>query len=63
MEIGTHLAIDAELCGKVVDVSNGLSRVEMETTVRMAADEKGLVHGGFVFGLADYAAMIAVKPS
>lgn len=26
----------------------------------MAADEHGLVHGGFVFGLADYAAMLAV---
>lgn len=27
----------------------------------MAADEAGLVHGGFVFGLADYAAMLAVN--
>ena len=27
----------------------------------MAADEQGLVHGGFVFGLADYAAMLAVN--
>ena len=27
----------------------------------MAADDKGLVHGGFVFGLADYAAMLAVN--
>jgi acyl-coenzyme A thioesterase PaaI-like protein len=24
-------------------------------------DETGLVHGGFIFGLADYAAMIAVN--
>jgi acyl-coenzyme A thioesterase PaaI-like protein len=27
----------------------------------MTADESGLVHGGFVFGLADYAAMLAVN--
>ena len=27
----------------------------------MAADDHGLVHGGFVFGLADYAAMLAVN--
>ena len=27
----------------------------------MAADERGLVHGGFTFGLADYAAMLAVN--
>jgi uncharacterized protein (TIGR00369 family) len=27
----------------------------------MAVDDFGLVHGGFIFGLADYAAMIAVN--
>ena len=27
----------------------------------MAVDERGLVHGGFVFGAADYAAMLAVN--
>ena len=27
----------------------------------MAADKSGLVHGGFVFGLGDYAAMLAVN--
>jgi acyl-coenzyme A thioesterase PaaI-like protein len=27
----------------------------------MAVDEAGLVHGGFLFGLADYAAMLAVN--
>ena len=27
----------------------------------MATDERGLVHGGFLFGLADYAAMLAVN--
>ncbi len=26
----------------------------------MAADHRGLVHGGFIFGLADYAAMLAI---
>lgn len=27
----------------------------------MAADAHGLVHGGFVFGLADHAAMLAIN--
>jgi acyl-coenzyme A thioesterase PaaI-like protein len=27
----------------------------------MAADDRGLVHGGFVFSAADYAAMLAVN--
>jgi acyl-coenzyme A thioesterase PaaI-like protein len=30
-------------------------------TQAMAADERGLVHGGFVFGAADYAAMLAIN--
>jgi len=27
----------------------------------MSADSQGLVHGGFIFGAADYAAMVAVN--
>ena len=49
------------LCGKPLSVKDGYSCVEMVTTPSMAADEKGLVHGGFIFGAADYAAMIAVN--
>ncbi len=33
----------------------------LHTTGQMSVDTKGLVHGGFIFGLADYAAMIAVN--
>ena len=33
----------------------------MTTTNAMAADDIGLVHGGFIFGMADYAAMLAVN--
>jgi uncharacterized protein (TIGR00369 family) len=33
----------------------------MVTTDRMTVDDTGLVHGGFIFGLADHAAMIAVN--
>lgn len=61
MKIDTHARIDAALCGKPVYVDDGASRVELVTTPQMAADEKGLVHGGFIFGAADYAAMIAVN--
>ena len=35
--------------------------MELTTTEPMAADDSGLTHGGFIFGLADYAAMIAVN--
>ena len=61
MEIATHHRIDQELCGKPLTVSGGGSRIELRATARMAADQTGLVHGGFIFGLADYAAMLAVN--
>lgn len=61
MEINTHRKIDARLCGRPVELKEGFSRVEMVCDACMAADERGLVHGGFIFGLADFAAMIAVN--
>jgi acyl-coenzyme A thioesterase PaaI-like protein len=61
MNIQTHLAICKKLCGEPVIVSAGQSRVCLTTTPVMAADDAGLVHGGFIFGMADYAAMLAVN--
>jgi uncharacterized protein (TIGR00369 family) len=61
MKIDTHRHIDQLLCGRPLSVESGSSRIELVTTQQMAADEQGLVHGGFIFGAADYAAMIAVN--
>jgi uncharacterized protein (TIGR00369 family) len=61
MEIQTHPKIDRKLCGEPRSLAEGGATVELLTTPEMAADERGLVHGGFVFGLADYAAMLAVN--
>ena len=61
MKIDTHCQIDQSLCGKPLSAADGKSLVELLTTTCMAADEHGLVHGGFLFGAADYAAMIAVN--
>ena len=61
MKIHTHRSIDPALCGHPLELSEGTSRVALQTLSSMAADESGLVHGGFIFGLADYAAMIAVN--
>lgn len=59
--INTHHQIDQELSGKPVELSDGFAQVELLTTEAMRADERGLVHGGFIFSLADYAAMLAVN--
>ena len=61
MEILTHQHIDQTLCGQPLEVSEGGSRVQLKTIAAIAADNSGLVHGGFIFSLADYAAMIAVN--
>jgi uncharacterized protein (TIGR00369 family) len=61
MSILTHTRIDQDFCGTPLDVGEGFSRVQLRTNQRMAVDESGLLHGGFIFGLADYSAMIAVN--
>jgi len=61
MEIITHQKINQSLCGTPIEVSEGGCRVQLSTTPDMAADASGLVHGGFIFSLADYAAMVAVN--
>ena len=61
MEIKTHDKIDYRLCGKPVSVEEDKSRIEFKATEDMTVDSPGLVHGGFVFGLADHAAMLAVN--
>jgi acyl-coenzyme A thioesterase PaaI-like protein len=57
----THLAIDPRLCGEPVELSPGAATVAWTAPPETAADETGLVHGGFLFGVADYAAMLAVN--
>lgn len=60
-EAATHLAISARLVGEPVAIDGGTASARLVTIPEMAADDRGLVHGGFVFGLADYAAMLAVN--
>lgn len=60
-EPNTHLGIDKALCGEPVELGEGSAVVSLTATSQMAADSHGLVHGGFVFGAADYAAMLAVN--
>ncbi len=61
MKATTHLSIDPSLCGAPVLLEEGHAVLRLETTDAMAVDAQGLVHGGFPFGLADHAAMLAVN--
>jgi acyl-coenzyme A thioesterase PaaI-like protein len=60
-DVRTHRWIDRRFSGRPVELAAGSARVELEVVAEMAADERGLAHGGFVFGLADHAAMLAVN--
>ena len=61
MDILTHDKIDLSLCGKPLLTEKDFSKVALKTSEQMSVDQTGLVHGGFIFGLADHAAMIAVN--
>ncbi len=62
MVIKTHQKINKFLCGKPISIEDDkFATVEFHTTEEMVVDEKGLVHGGFIFGAADYCAMLAVN--
>ena len=59
--IATHERINADICGEIVVLERGYVETRLTTTHEMLADDIGLIHGGFIFGAADYAAMIAVN--
>jgi len=61
VEIKTHQRINENFCGEVVKLEDGYVEVRLTASQEMVADEVGLIHGGFVFGAADYAAMLAVN--
>lgn len=61
MQHNTHLNIDTSLCGKVTKLQENYAEVLLHTTKQMGVDSQGLVHGGFIFGAVDYAAMSAVN--
>ena len=61
MEAKTHAAVDPALSGRIAALEPGRCTLELLTLPCMAADDTGLVHGGFVFSAADHAAMLAVN--
>jgi len=59
--ISTHKRINQNLNGEVIKLERGYVEVRLETISEMLADDVGLIHGGFIFCAADYAAMLAVN--
>jgi acyl-coenzyme A thioesterase PaaI-like protein len=62
MNVLTHGRATPRLLGTPISVEDDVgAEIELTASEEMAVDERGLVHGGFTFGLADYAAMLAVN--
>ena len=64
IDLKTHNLINQSLCGTIEELSDGYAKVRFITTDEMVVDKKGLIHAGFIFCGANFAAMAAVnKPS
>lgn len=62
MHIKTHQKINRLLNGEPVAIQEGIAgELILKTNTDMVADEKGLIHGGFIFSAADYLAMLTIN--
>jgi len=59
--IKTHKNASKNLVGLPISVEENEAVVELKATCDMVVDDMGLIHGGFTFSVADYAAMLAVN--
>lgn len=57
----THERINGELCGEIQKMEAGYVELMLTAVSEMAVDDHGLIHSGFIFSAADYAAMLAVN--
>ena len=60
-DLHTHRDADPALVGRVTSLRDGHAEASLRTSDVMRVDDHGLGHGSFVFGLLDYAAMVAVN--
>ena len=57
----THERINVDLAGRIEKHEEGYIELSLETLPEMIVDDKELIHGGFIFSAADFAAMAAVN--
>ncbi|MDX1701902.1 MAG: hotdog domain-containing protein [Melioribacteraceae bacterium] len=62
MKVLTHNLAKPNLLGEPIYIeTEKKAEVKLTCTEQMVVDKKGLIHGGFTYGLADYAAMLAIN--
>jgi acyl-coenzyme A thioesterase PaaI-like protein len=59
--LNSHQKIRKSLCGNIISLEQGYSKTTLQTTDEMSVDTLGLIHSGFIFGAAEYAAVTAIN--
>lgn len=59
--LATHENINRDLNGEILKLERGYVELRLTTNSEMVVDDQGLIHGGFIFSAADFAAMAAVN--
>ena len=57
----THAKVKSSLVGTLTELGKSTSKVVLQTTHDMVVDEFGLIHNGFLFGAAEYAAVASIN--
>jgi acyl-coenzyme A thioesterase PaaI-like protein len=57
----THNRVQTNICGDIIELEKGYSKISFLATELMISDDLGLIHSGFIFSAADYCAAVAVN--
>lgn len=60
-ELKTHRELKSRYVGTIIELKKGYSKVQLTTIADMVLDSLGLIHSGFVYLAADYAASVAIN--
>jgi len=60
-DIKSHYLLDKALVGAIEERSEGYAKIYFIPTQEMVADKRGMIHAGFIFSSANYAAMVAIN--
>jgi acyl-coenzyme A thioesterase PaaI-like protein len=57
----TQQKINGSISGIPIELRKNFAKLKLITTDEMVVDDTGLIHGGFIFSLADYCAMLTIN--
>ncbi|MDR0665246.1 MAG: PaaI family thioesterase [Helicobacteraceae bacterium] len=63
LDLRTYNLINQVMCGYVEDIKDGYAKTRFIAVEDMSVDKRGLIHSGFVFSAANFAAAAAVNKS